>query len=119
MLYELFVIPENRKTPDLGTFNAFRDTETSFSSSDTPKIAHDGILRQKSGSSGILPNTWLFSWGPPGPKVHQKLLLNEIRPLDLAHGAQTHPAAEKLSFGGGVRETSGIEYKLPEIFQDT
>ena len=119
MLYELFVIPENHRIPDLGTFNVFRDTKTSFSSFATPKVSHDRILRQKSESSGILLDTWPILLGPPGRKVPRKSLLNHIRPLDLAHGAQTHPAAEKLSFGGGVRETSGIKYKLPEIFQDT
>ena len=36
MLYELFGLPaENREIPDLGTFNAFRDTKISFSSFDT------------------------------------------------------------------------------------
>ena len=58
MLYELFVIPNNHKIPDLGTFNAFRDTKTSFSSFDTPKVSHDRILRQKSESSAILLDTW-------------------------------------------------------------
>ena len=119
MLYELFVVPDGRIFPDLGTLNAFRDTKTSFSSFATPKVSHDRILRQKSESSGILLDTWPFSLGPPGPIVHQKLFLNEIRPLDLAHGTQTHPAAEKLSYDGGVRETWTTKYKLPGIFQDT
>ena len=119
MLYELFVLPENHRTPDLGTFNAFRVTKTSFSNFATPKVSHDRILRQKSESSGILPNAWPFSLGPPGPIVHQELLLNEFGPLNLAHGTQTHPAAEKLSYDGGVRETWTAKYKLPGIFQDT
>ena len=58
MLYELFVIPENRKTPDLGTFNAFRDTKTSSSIFAMPKVSHDRTVSQKSKSSGMCPDTW-------------------------------------------------------------